>query len=169
MPPSGQRLARPERVAVVAEADPGAIRPSSASSARPRSSGVVTLRFIGSPGIAWTGILQASRRAASSVKVRAPLAGKRSSAASSRLRRAPCGVWATPSPARSTVAPIQPSSIRLTGLDDGHDRDGRPVLRGGPGDGADQLRRDRRPATVVDEHDPIVPTDGLRRPDLGGH
>ena len=43
--------------------------PASIASTRRRSAGWVTLRLLGSPGTTWTGILQASRRAASSVHV----------------------------------------------------------------------------------------------------
>ena len=53
----------------------GGVRPRSAVSARERSSGTVTLRLSGSPGIAWTGILQASSSAASSVNSGGALAG----------------------------------------------------------------------------------------------
>ena len=42
---------------------------------RTRSSGSVTLRFAGSPGIAWTVMVQASSSAASSVKVGGPSGG----------------------------------------------------------------------------------------------
>ena len=50
-------------------------RATSAASTRARSSGSVTLRFVDSPGTAWTGILQASSREASSVHVAEPPGG----------------------------------------------------------------------------------------------
>ena len=100
-----QRLARPERMAV--EPDPGRApgrrRPARGRSTRARSAGTVTLRLVGSPGRAWTGILQASSRAASSVQVRRAVGGKRSNAARSSDARAPCGVCAAASADRSTV------------------------------------------------------------------
>ena len=53
----------------------GPCRARARRSTRRRSSGSVTLRFAGSPGIAWTGMVQASSRAASSVNSRGPSGG----------------------------------------------------------------------------------------------
>ena len=86
--------------------------------ARARSAGTVTLRLAGSPGTTWTGILQASRRAASSVQV--PwLASSEASAVRRMPRRMPCGVCAAASPERSTVAAIRSPSMRLSVSDTG--------------------------------------------------
>ncbi len=87
---------------------------ASACSTRRRSSGSVTLRFAGSPGIACTRMLHASSSAASSVNSRSPSGGKAVQASSSRPRRAPCGVWAAARVERSTVSSTAPSSTRLS-------------------------------------------------------
>ncbi len=89
-------------------------RRSSAPAARRRSAGSVTLRLSGSPGTTWTAIPAASSSAASSVNVSGPSAGNVRQAARSRSRRAPCGVWAAPSPSRSTVPMTRSPSIRLS-------------------------------------------------------
>ena len=74
-----QRLARPERMRVVADPGPPGRRRRrrAASAARARSAGTVTLRLAGSPGTTWTAILQASSRAASSVQVAVRASGGR--------------------------------------------------------------------------------------------
>ena len=56
---------------------PGTSPPSRIARARSRSTGTVTLRFVASPLIAWTGILQASSSEASSVQVSGPSGGCR--------------------------------------------------------------------------------------------
>ncbi len=81
--------------------------------ARARSAGTVTLRLVGSPGTTWTGILQASRSAASSVH--RPSAARGSASAARRsARRTPWGVWARANLERSSVATTWSPSIRLT-------------------------------------------------------
>ena len=77
MPPSRSGVARPERMAVVADARPRCDRPARASErrARARSAGTVTLRLPDSPGTTLTGILQASSSAASSVNGPAAVGG----------------------------------------------------------------------------------------------
>ena len=75
---------------------------------------MVTLRFVGSPGMACTSSLQASSSEASSVHSRGPSAGYRSKAARSSERRTPWGVWATASDARSTVVTTSSPARRLT-------------------------------------------------------
>ena len=87
---------------------------SSCRSTRSRSSGSVTLRLVGWPGIAWTVMVQASSRAASSVNSRSPSGGYRSQASRSRRRRAPCGVWAAASVLRSTVSTTRSPSMRFS-------------------------------------------------------
>ncbi len=86
----------------------------SCCSARTRSSGSVTLRFVGSPGIAWTVMVQASSSAASSVKAGGPSGGNRAQASRNSRRRAPCGVCAAARPARSTVPVTRWPSMRLS-------------------------------------------------------
>ena len=66
---------RPVGTAGRAGARPGTRPPSSIAWARSRSTGTVTLRFVASPVIAWTAILQASSREASSVQVSGPSGG----------------------------------------------------------------------------------------------
>ena len=87
---------------------------ASTCSTRRRSSGRVTLRFAGSPGIAWTGMVQASSSAASSVNSRGPSGGKASHASRRSPRRAPWGVWAAARVERSTVPSTRPSPTRLS-------------------------------------------------------
>ena len=83
--------------------------------ARPRSAGTVTLRLVGSPGTTWTGILQASSSAASSVQSRrSPGGGPAERPRAASPARTPCGVWARPSAARSTVADDPSPSTRLS-------------------------------------------------------
>ena len=72
-------LPRPTRSAPVRRGEPV----PSATLARARSAGTVTLRFVGSPGIAWTAILAASSRAASSVKLGRAVRRERAQAARS--------------------------------------------------------------------------------------
>ena len=88
--------------------------PWSAAAARARSAGSVTLMLPGSPSMTWTGMLQASSSAASSVNTSGPSAGKRSNAARRTDRRTPWGVCAVASADRSTVASTRPAAIRLT-------------------------------------------------------
>ena len=147
IPPRSERLPGPERVAVVP--DPGPRRRVRSGRPRPvpRSAGSVTLRLPGSPGTTWTAMLQASSRAASSVNVAGPSAGKRRYASRRRSRRTPCGVCAAPRSLRSTVAPDQLAVEALERLRDGHDRDRRPVLGGRRRDGADERRVDERAGT----------------------
>ena len=151
-----QRLARPERMRVVPDpGPPGGSGPASRLAARARSAGTVTLRLAGSPGTTWTGILQASRSAASSVQV--PwLASSEASAVRRMPRRTPCGVCAAASPERSTVAAIAIAVDALERLGHGHDRDRRTVLGRRLDDRRDERRRDRGSGAVVDEDDPLA-------------
>ena len=84
-----ERRARPERMAVVADTRSAAGRGRGRAPAPPARDrpGSVTLRLPGSPGTTWTSMLQASSRAASSVKVSGPSAGNRRHASRSRPRR----------------------------------------------------------------------------------
>ena len=88
--------------------------PWSAVAARARSPGSVTLMLPGSPSMTWTGMLQASSSAASSVNTSGPSAGYRSNAARRTDRRTPWGVCAVANADRSTVASTKPAEIRLT-------------------------------------------------------
>ena len=110
--------------------------------ARARSAGTVTLRLAGSPGTTWTAILQASRRAASSVQVPG-WPHPEASAVRRMPRRTPCGVCAAASPERSTVAAIALTIDPLERLGHGHDRDRRTVARRRLDDRRDERRRDR--------------------------
>ncbi len=128
-PPRRERLARPERVAVVADARSvgwpagrrAAMRPAS------RSAGTVTLRLAGSPGTTWTAILQASSRAASSVHVPRPAAGDGRAPRGAAARGRPAGSAPRRAPDRSTVADDPVAVDPLQGLGDGQDRDRRAV------------------------------------------
>ena len=103
-------------------------------------------------------MLQASSRAASSVKVSGPSAGKRRQASRKMSRRAPCGVCAAPRPVRSTVPPTTVAVDPLERLGDGHDRDGRPVSGDRLRDGAHEPRVDQGPGGIVDQDDALVVT-----------
>ena len=146
-----ERHPRPERVAVVA--DPGPRRgasPTSTAAARWRSLGSVTLRLPGSPGTTWTGMPQASSRAASSVnvsravrRVAAPrLAEQVPSHALRRLRRPerrpvdrrPDAIAVDPlerSPRRGTTgiaAPWRAVAVATAAMSDGVDQRPRRVV-----------------------------------------
>ena len=81
-PPRHSGSPGPERMAVRAPipARPRAARVAGAERERrpgARSAGTVTLRLVGSPGTAWTGMLQASSSAASSVQLGPPAGSAR--------------------------------------------------------------------------------------------
>ena len=157
-PAQGQRLARPEGWRVLRRSRPAvagaAAAGRSAASARREIGGRGHLEVVGSPGIAWTGMVQASSRAASSVRSRGPPAGSARRRVRAGPRRTPCGVWAAPSPARSTVAPTTSPSIRLTVSATARPGSRRRAARGRGGDRARRARGDdRRPRPVVDQDD----------------
>ena len=128
---------------------PGAVN---SRSTRDRSSGSVTLRFAGSPGIAWTEMVQASSRAASSVKSGGRSGGNRFQASSSRRRRAPWGVCAAASPARSTVSTMRSPSTRLSVSATGCTGIAAAVGYHGVDDPVHERGRDHRACAVVDQH-----------------
>ena len=113
----------------------------------------VTLRFPGSPGTTWTGMLQASSREASSVQVSGPSGGN---------RRRPRGAGRAARPAASarrrgrpgrrsptTTLAVDP----LERLRDRHDRDRGAVRAVASATARDERRVDERPRAVVDQDD----------------
>ena len=101
----------------------GARGPARAASTRRRSAGCVTLRLLGSPGTTWTGILQASSSAASSVHVSGPSGGNRAYAA--RKQAAPDALRRLRGAERLAVdgRPDDRPVDALDGLGDRQDRD----------------------------------------------
>ena len=115
---------------------------AAASSARPRSSGVVTLRFVASPGIAWTSSLQASSREASSVHVpgavgRVSLEGRPEERAADPLGRLGRRQRSIDRPSPTT----RPPSTRFTVSTTGTTGIAAPWRGGRGGDPLDEVRR----------------------------
>ena len=135
--------------------------PPRRASARWRSAGTVTLRFTGSPGMGWTGIVQASSSAASSVNRVGPSDGKRrerpsqerSSRALGRLRRDE--VRAVHGRARSD----RPAT-RFRVSADRDDGDRCTVRRRGDRDRGDEGRGHQWSSAIVDEDDGVDPRRG---------
>ena len=113
-PPSSERRARPERMAVVP--DPRAHRAAPAEE-RLGAGEVVGHRHLEIDRVAG----HDADRYADRLEQRGlvgpglgPVGREAAKAARSRSRRTPCGVWAAPSPVRSTVSPTTSPSIRLS-------------------------------------------------------
>ena len=144
--------------------------PASAVRTRARSSGTVTLRFRGSPGTTWTGMVQASSRAASSVQVGGPSGGNRSNAASKQVEPGRLRGLR-----RDQVGPVHGGLDAVAAhpferVRHRHDGDRSAVPCRGSGHEFDEIGRHERPRRVMDEdHAARFDPERPQGPDAVGH